>query len=388
MDGLGVRLRYRNYGYKDKSARFLITGDTSASPDRSWSAANPPTAEEPYGHATANRTDSSTGRFDAQLSYDLGDLTLEGAYRNLQSEWVGRANSSGTDGTENAYTLAAVYRTGEWVDFRFSFDQAKRTVDGIVPGSVGALQGVMADHAEREQTRIGLEVDLARWNKFGVGFAYYRRNDDYPNRPFEVPGDSSTESGLLEATYDEFSVDFEFMPSERAELAAFYTYEKVEETNQWVTLTSGALNNLLRYAPWDKGNTFGVNGRFQIVPEKWTASVLAQYQKVDGFLDITAREAGSFYTPGRTTLIPPGQGGAADISDYDDTEQTTVILDLAYNVAKSWALSVGYAYEKYSFADAFSDGTNIFPQSVLFFLKGNDGGYEVNVGYTKLTYRF
>ena len=82
------------------------------------------------------------------------------------------------------------------------------------------------------------------------------------------------------------------MPSERAQLTAFYTYEKVAETNQWVTLTSGALNNLLRYAPWDKGNTFGVNGVFHLVPEKWTLSVLVQQQDVDGFLDITAREAG------------------------------------------------------------------------------------------------
>ena len=33
-------------------------------------------------------------------------------------------------------------------------------------------------------------------------------------------------------------------------------------------------------------------------------------------------------------------------------------------------------------------GRTIFPQSVLFFLKANDGGLQVNVGYTRLTYRF
>ena len=35
---------------------------------------------------------------------------------------------------------------------------------------------------------------------------------------------------------------------------------------------------------------------------------MAQSQKIDGLMDITANETGSFYTPGRTTLIPAGAG--------------------------------------------------------------------------------
>jgi hypothetical protein len=388
VEGLGIRMRYRNYSFKDKSARYLITGDTSGSPDRTFSNANAATAEEPYGHATANRTDSSTGRFEAQVSYDAGDLTLEGAYRNVQTSWEGRANSSGTDGKENGYTLAAIYHTSDWLGFRFNFDRADRTVSGFTATSVAALQGVMADHAEREQTRIGADIEITPSDKYCVTFAYFRRNDDYPNRPSEVPSNAETRSGLLEASYDMYSVDFDFTPSARAELAAFYTYEKVAETNQWVTLTSGNVNNLLRYAPWDKGHTFGVNGMFHLVPERCTLSVLLQQQKVDGFLDITAREAGAFYTPGRTTLIPAGTGGAADISDYDDMKQTTAVLDLGYAFAKAWTFSLGYAYDKYTTADAFSDGTTIFPQSVLFFLKANDGNYTANMAYTRLSYRF
>ena len=149
-----------------------------------------------------------------------------------------------------------------------------------------------------------------------------------------------------------------------------------------------ALNNLINLAGSDRGDTFGANAKFDIVPEKWTFSFLLHHQKVDGLMDITANEAGSFYNPGRTTLIPTGQGGAADIVDYDDTKLTTVVADLAYAVAKAWTLSVGYAYESTRHADAFSDGNTMFPQSVLFFLKGNDGGYDVNIAYAKLNYRF
>ena len=388
VDALAIRLRYRNYSYKDKTDRWAITGDLSGSPDRSWGAAGQPTAEEPFGHATANRTDASSGHFEGQLSYDIGDLTLEGGYRNVQTSWEGRVASSGTDGKENGYTLAAVYHTSDWLGFRVNFDDAKRTVSGIEAGTIAANQGVMADHAERNRTRIGTDIELTPSDKYGVTFAYSRRNDDFPNRPFEVAGNRETESGLLAASYDVYSVDLDLTPNERAQMNVFYSYEKNTQTNQFVTMTSGALNNLLRYVPSDKGNTIGVNGVFHLVPDKWTFTLLAQHQKVDGLWDITAREAGAFYNPGRTTLIPPGTGGAADVTNYDDTKQTTAVADLGYTFAKEWTFSVGYAYEKFNFADAFSDGTTIFPQSVLFYLKANDGNYTANMVFTRLTYRF
>lgn len=385
---LTLRARYRNYSLKDKSARFVIAGDTSGSPDRSWTPADTPTADEPYGHATANRPDSSIGHFEASAAYDISDLTVEGSYRNVQTAWEGRTGTSGTDGSENGYKVAAVFHGREWLDFRAHADYAKRDVSGIEPGSVAALQGVMADHAERKRTNIGADIDVMPADRYGFTFGYARRHDDYPNRPFKVAGDPSTESGLLEASYDMYSVDFNWTPDARGEFSAFYSYEKITETNQWVTLTAGALNNRLTYAPWDKGHTFGLNAVVHLVPDKWAVTLFAQHQKVDGFLDITAREAGSFYTPGRTTLIPAGQGGAADISDYDDMRQTTAVVDLGYTFARVWKFSVGYAFDKFTTADAFSDGTTIFPQAVLFFLKGNDGNYSTNMAFTRLTYHF
>jgi putative beta-barrel porin MtrB/PioB len=246
----------------------------------------------------------------------------------------------------------------------------------------------MADHAERKRTRIGGDIELSPSDKYGVTVSYFRRNDDYPNRPFKVAGDPGTTSGLLDASSNVLSLDLDFTPNARAEFSGFYSFEKIAETNQWVTMSGAAVNNLLTYAPWDKGHTFGFNGVFHLVPEKWTFTLLAQQQNVNGFLDITARETGAFYTPGRTTLIPAGQGGAADIGNYDDMRQTTAVADLGYSFKDKWTFSVGYAYDKYTTADAFSDGTTIFPQAVLFFLKANDGNYTANSAYTRLTYRF
>jgi hypothetical protein len=391
FEGLGVRVRYRSYEYKDKSARFFIPGDTAQGPEAGRWWTNTATEEDPYGHATANRTDAKTAWFSAEVSYDVKDLTIEGAFRNIDTSWVGRQASSGTDGSENVFALSAVYHSSEWLGFRATVDWADRSVSGIEAGSVAQLQGVMADHAERDSTRVGLDVEVTPSDKWGLTFAYFRRNDDFTNRPNESSTVSGTESGLLEAKYDTYTIEGEYTPSQRAEISAYYTYEKNTQTNQWLTLISGStnVNNLLNYAGRDKSNTFGANAVLQFVPDKWIFSLGLSHQKVDGFMDITSNTSGaagccSFYN-GRTTLNPPG---AQDINDLDDTQLTTVFTDLAYKFAKTWTWAVGYAYQDYSVADAYSDGTTMFPQSVLFFMKANDNDYNVNVVYTRLNYRF
>jgi hypothetical protein len=382
IEGLGIRLRYRTYDLTNKTTPISWTGgSTSGSPDRSWGA-EAATEEAPFGYATANLYDNTTKRFDAQVGYDIKDLTLEAAFRTASLERTAREATSGND---NGYQLAAVYSSTDWLRMRVVYDWLHRTAEGWDPNTSIGLQ---SDEAERNTTRTGVDVDVTPWTRFGLNFAYMRRNNEYPDRPSRVAGNPDTTVGLLEATYDTYTIGFDYMPNERAELNAYYTYEKNAQTNRFVTLTSGALNNNLHYDGRDKGNTFGLNGVFHLVPEKWIISVMVQHQKVDGFMDITAREAGTFYTPGRTTLVPPGTGGALDITDFDDTQWTTAVADLAYAFAPAWTVSVGYAYDKYTHSDAFSDGTTIFPQSVLFFLKPNDGGYTANFGYAKLTWQF
>jgi hypothetical protein len=105
-------------------------------------------------------------------------------------------------------------------------------------------------------------------------------------------------------------------------------------------------------------------------------------------MDITALETGTFYIPGRTTLIAPGQGGAVDITDYDDTEWTTANVSLAYTHNTKASLSVGYAYDKYTFGDAYNVSNSLFVQSPLFFMQENNGNYTANIVYTRLTVRF
>jgi len=210
-----------------------------------------------------------------------------------------------------------------------------------------------------------------------------------------------TPSGLIEANYDSYTGEIEYAPSERFEVGAYYTWEKDTQQNRWATTTSATANppltynNKMIYAGSDETNTFGANARIVFMPEKCTLTFNAMRQKVDGLMDITANDnggvglnQGTFYYPGRTTLIPAGQGGARDINDWDDTKLTTLGAQLDYVVAKAWTLSGGYMYEKYDFKDAYTSGTELMPFSILIFTKANAGAYDANVVYGKLTYRF
>ncbi|MFO7691900.1 MAG: MtrB/PioB family outer membrane beta-barrel protein [Vicinamibacterales bacterium] len=388
VKGLGIRAQYRAYDLTDKSGRWVSTGDMSV-PHQNWNVVVP-NASQPYGRLTANPYDTTSSKFTASASYDFGDLTLEGAFHNNS---LTRTYREATEGTDSGYLLAAIYRSSDWLNFRVKYEDSTRTAEGHT------VYGYQMDEAERDMTRTWLQVDLTPIPSLGLSFAYQRRNVDFPNRPdrvqvsggvpvagaLPIPG---TPSGLLEASYDSFTVEAAYTPNDRTDFLAYYTYEKDGTTNQWSTTTGANLNNLLNYVSSNKADTFGANARFVLVPEKWTFSLMLQSQQLDGLMDITAREAGSFYTPGRTTLIPAGQGGAADITDWDDTELTTFGAQLEYMLAKAWTMSAGYLYEKYDFRDAYNSTDLLMPQAVYIFLKADNGAYTANVAYAKLSYRF
>ena len=176
VPGLGVRARFRSYDMTDKSNKWVITGDVAGSPDRSWGTVSP-SEDAPYGHATANPYEHKTSRFDAQANYDFGDLTVEGTMRFASLE---RTYREATTGDENGWGLAAIYRTSDWLSVRAFYDDANRTAEGHT------VYGCQADEAERDSTRSGLQLNITPLEKFDFGFTYFRRNDDFPNRPDRV----------------------------------------------------------------------------------------------------------------------------------------------------------------------------------------------------------
>jgi len=395
VEGLSLRAQYRVYDLTDNSNKWIITGDMST-PHANWNTITP-TADNPYGHATANVYDTKSARYSASATYDFKALTVEGQVRGGSLE---RTYREAEKGTESGMGLTAIYHFNDWLGLRGTYDVSKRTAEGHT------LYGFQADEAAFENTRTGIDVELTPMDGLDLSVAYFRKNVEFTDRPNRIAASGgvpiagavaipNTPSGLLDNTYDSYTGEINWAANARLELGAFFTYEKDAQTNQWQTTNSATasvnplgLNNQLRYAGSNETNTYGVNAAFQVVPDKGTLSINAINQKVDGLMDITAREAGSFYTPGRTGLIPAGQGGAADITEWDDTELTSVNANFAWTMTKAWGVSLGYMYEKYDFKDAMNSSSKLMPAHVYIFMKPNDGAYDASMVYAKLNFKF
>ena len=388
LEGLTLRAQYRMYDLKDKSNKYVITGDVSGSDSR-WTTVSAD-ADAPFGHLTANVYDTKSTRYSASATYDFKALTVEGQVRGGQLE---RTSREATKGTESGLGFTAIYHFNDWLGLRGTYDISERTAEGHT------VYGFQADEAAFENTRAGLDVELTPMDGLELSFAYFRKNVDFVDRPNRVQVSGgvpvagaapipNTPSGLLDMSYDSYTGEINWSANARLELGAYYTYEKDAQTNQWSSTSGANLNNLLNWAGSNETNTFGVNAVFQVVPDRGTLSLNAMSQQVDGIMDLTAREAGSFYTPGRTGLIPAGQGGAADIIDWDDTEMTSLSANFAWTMTKAWGVSVGYMYEKYDFKDAMSATSKLMPSNINIFTKPNDGAYDASMVYAKLNFKF
>jgi putative beta-barrel porin MtrB/PioB len=372
VEGLGLRARYRSYDLDNKTPPTPIIGSLSASPDRVWSNTN--LAETPLGYLTRSPYGYKTARFDVSAAYDIKALTLEGAYRHIKTD---RTYREAEESTLDGFTIAAILRTRDWLNVRASFDDSSRTPGG--PGVTAATR-LPSDEAERDSTRVGVDVEVTPSSKVAFILSYLRRKDEYTN-PDAVAGVPGSAYGLLDAKYDSFTGEIDLTPSARFELGAYYTYEKNLSTTQAFSGGTTA-QGLLNFAGSDETDTFGVNATVHLVPEKWTFKLNARRQKLDGLMDITGDPTGSF------AVARAAYGGIQDITDYSDTELTVAVLELDYEVGERLSFGIGYGYEKYEFADAFSVGTNVYPLAGAFYLKANDGPYEVNAVYAKLNYRF
>jgi hypothetical protein len=350
----------------------------------------------PYGY--------TNDRFDGTVSYDVGDLTLEGGYR-----WSARDRTfRETDSTsENALLLNANYRPSDWLLARAGFERADRGYDGldierseeasfVTPGAPANLFAI-PDHDP---------ALAATYNSFGCGSApcnirydqAARKSDRWMAQLQASPGSGKATFGLYwnynQDDYDEsrygltlfkynaVTAEVDFSPGTKWSVYGFYTWEKTNDDLRGRQSGSSVSANPLddwSSAVEDQGNTFGAGANLAIVPDKWTTSLFARWQKMDGNNDMTIAQGGA----------PAGSrpNGASDIAAYDDTEIVGVNAELTYQFHKAWSCVLGGWYEDYTAEDAQTTGSiNYAPGS--FFLAANDGNYQAWWAYLKFSYRW
>jgi hypothetical protein len=411
---MGLHARYRRYENDNKTPRYRLD-EGYVRYDAVWEEI--PRITVPYGY--------TNDMFDAYATFGKGVLGLEAGWKYNAMKRTFRETGK-TD--ENVFRVAADVR-GDWIVFRGIGEFGSRDYDnydaafaeeqsflcespsGLVPcGTPGAAVEVPAnqtvlrrpDQAKRDLMRLGGTIDASPGSgKFGLFASYFHTKFEYDQEHVECegltasqaqfcPGGEQTPLGLVDDSYDSFTLEANFTPGERANVYAFYSYE-----NGDVLQTGRQSGSSINFNPADvwssnittKGDTFGFGADFTLVPEKWFLNLSARYQDIDGNNDVTLLPgySTSIYGTSPLTAQCTSAAGPCSIAEFDDTRFTSGWVSLRYQFAKQWRAGAGIGYEDYEIDDAQTENTlNYMPAS--FFLQANNRDYQAWVGYLSLTY--
>lgn len=321
----------------------------------------------PYG--------SSNNRGDVSASYDLGPVTIEGAYRHETMERTFRETEQTT---EDALKLSADFRPISWATVRLSYELGERDFDHydpdeaehasfLEPGPATNQPSLRRfDQAKRDVNRTSALIQLTPFGNLGITLHYLGNSDDY----------TETSLGLIEFTNNALTAEVDYSPGETWGVYGFVTRENWSSFQRG--RQSGAAPSTNPLDDWtadinDDVDSIGVGGNYSFVPDRVVLKLFGRYQRVNGFNDLES-------PPGGTPDF------AVDIPNFDDTSLWSGSAELEYSVNTNWSLSVGSWLESYEIDDAQTVGvTNYMPGG--FFLAPNDTDYNAAVAYVRASYR-
>jgi len=239
--------------------------------------------------------------------------------------------------TENVFRVAADYRR-DWLALRGMAEFGNRDFDNydaafgedqsfLEPGSP-ANQTVLRryDQAKRDLTRLGAQAEVSPGSgKFSAFASYTHTQYSYDQSPVPCqdvelfpgqeafcPGGQQTPLGLVDDGYDSFTFEANLAAGERATVYAFYTWEDgdiLQTGRQSGSTLNFATNDVFSANITTSGNSFGAGADFAIVPDKWSASLFARFQKVDGNNDVSLLPGFSTAIYGTTAALQDCVGG-------------------------------------------------------------------------------
>jgi len=404
-DDLGLTARYRRYDADNKTPRLRFE-EGYVRFDAVWE--DIARINVPYGY--------TNDTLDAFANYNLGDVGLEAGWKYNRMQRTFRETESTT---ENVFRAAADYRKGgialrgigefgsrDYDNYDAAFSEDASFLSPGVPANQTVLRRY--DQAKRDLTRLGAQVEYAPDSgKFGA-FASYTHTkfnydqdpvpcedvEDFPGQEVFCPGGQQTPLGLVHDKYDSFTVEANVHPGERVNVYAFYTWEDgdiLQDGRQSGSTVNFATNDVWTANITTKGNSVGAGADFTLVPDRWSASLFARYQKVDGSNQLSLLPGFSTAIYGTNAALQQcttsSESSPCSVPQLDDTKYTFVLASLRYELAKHWTAGVSVGYEDYGIDDAQTENTlNYMPAS--FFLQANNRDYQAWVGGISLTYRW
>jgi MtrB/PioB family decaheme-associated outer membrane protein len=236
------------------------------------------------------------------------------------------------------------------------------------------------DAANKVQDSVKLALDFDPIERLNFGLEYTYKNNDYKD----------TLLGVTKDTRHEFYVDASYEITDIVKLTAFFDYETVDSTDAFrsnsadprtVSTASGySYSQDLK----DRNYLYGLGLQVPIIKNKLEFVASWTYEQANGAAD--------FNIPTLTGLT----NTFINISDRDDYKKQSLNLKMIYTATKNLDLTLGYAYESYSYSDlsmsnyAYQINSTTTPFPVSGFLSGADVNqpYNVNLFYMQVGYKF
>ncbi|MGB2716577.1 MAG: MtrB/PioB family outer membrane beta-barrel protein [Vicinamibacterales bacterium] len=203
-------LRYRSYDYDNRTPEFALSERVSY--DNAPSAVSPPIHSEPFG--VLRHT------FDADFKWLARGYTSAGiGYTRIAEDRSHRIFESTTD---NTFRLTFDALGQGWFTLRSKYEHAQRRGEGIEHGEellaeIGEQPGMRHyDVAQRDRNRITLIGTVTPRADVSGMFSIAAGKDDY----FE------SEFGLRDNTHRVYSAGIDYLPLERVNFSASYSFER------------------------------------------------------------------------------------------------------------------------------------------------------------------
>jgi MtrB/PioB family decaheme-associated outer membrane protein len=361
MDFMHAKGRFRYFEYDNNTPQIefpdgYVVTDSFIDPD--------PVKNLPVSYKKTTAT--------ADLGFDLSRknrLTLGYTYYQTR-----RQNREVAKQVDNIYLGAIDSSLFSWLDLRLSYERTDRDIDGydykvpLAGGGANTQEPLLRKYTEADMVRDRLQFLSTVYpiNPLALSGSFIYGKDDFEDSPF----------GLLEDTHYAASLDFDYSIAERANLRAFYTYEKYQALQRNNGLVGSNTSEWFAESK-DVLNTFGGGIKFALIPNRLDFDLSYSYSKVDGNIN--------FFAPAEAT---------APFTSVDNSRLQILNAKLNYDIGRGFFLTLGYLWEKFDYDDFEIQGFTYVPtdpgglyQGALLMGTLTDA-YKANVAYVKISYRF